>query len=249
MARRGNDEHIEIERPHLSVVLSGTPNQVENVIGSVENGFFSRFFFYDFECAPVWKNQFSYHGNFLKNLFEDASSYLKDVWSRHEGRRNTVIEFQSNQQQSLNAYFETKLEELYRGYGPDIVASLNRACLICYRVAIVLTTLRALETDKILPEKLCIDEIDYNIALSLVDTGLVHLGRVFNRFKRTSLTKKLNYQQRLVFESIPKEFTRKQYDAIIADLGIEYKTGEKYLGDFKKQDLIISIKHGHYQKI
>ncbi len=249
MARRGDNEHIEIESPHLSVVLSGTPNQVENVIESVENGFFSRFFFYDFECDPIWKDQFMHEGNCLKKIFDEASNYLGEVWSKHEGNNNTLIQFNPNHQQQLNNYFKTKLAELYGEWGSDIVPSIKRTCLICYRLAMVLATLRALETNDVLPEKLYIEEADYKIALSLVDTGLVHLVRVFNRFKRISVADKLNNQQRIVFEAIPKEYTRKEYDQITTDLGIKSATADKYLSDFKKKNLIFSPKHGNYQKV
>jgi hypothetical protein len=44
--RRTDREYVDIERPCLSTVLSGTPKQVSALIPSAENGLFSRFIFY-----------------------------------------------------------------------------------------------------------------------------------------------------------------------------------------------------------
>jgi hypothetical protein len=41
--RRKDNEFIEVENPHLAIVLSGTPRQVHNMMPDVENGLFSRF--------------------------------------------------------------------------------------------------------------------------------------------------------------------------------------------------------------
>lgn len=46
MFRRKDNEHIEVEDPHLSIALSGTPKQVHNMMPDVENGLFSRFLYY-----------------------------------------------------------------------------------------------------------------------------------------------------------------------------------------------------------
>jgi hypothetical protein len=48
-SRKTNKEFVEIDNPCLSVALSGTPGQVENLIKSSEDGLFSRFIFYSFK--------------------------------------------------------------------------------------------------------------------------------------------------------------------------------------------------------
>lgn len=47
--RRSQREHINIKKPRLSTVISGTLYQVVNLMSSVENGLFSRFLFYDLD--------------------------------------------------------------------------------------------------------------------------------------------------------------------------------------------------------
>jgi len=44
--RRTDKEYVEIDRPCLSALLSGTPKQITTLIPNAENGLFSRFMFY-----------------------------------------------------------------------------------------------------------------------------------------------------------------------------------------------------------
>ncbi len=65
--RRKDNEYIEIETPHLAIVLSGTPKQVRNLIPDVENGLFSRFLYYAFEDFSDFINPFVSHKNEVTN--------------------------------------------------------------------------------------------------------------------------------------------------------------------------------------
>ena len=54
--RRTKNEWVEIQNPRLSTVLTGTPNQIFNLIPNTEDGLFSRFIFYGFNITPEWGN-------------------------------------------------------------------------------------------------------------------------------------------------------------------------------------------------
>lgn len=56
ISRQTGDRHYEIKNPKLSIVLSGTPNQVKPLIDSRENGLFSRFVYYYFDEVSGWKD-------------------------------------------------------------------------------------------------------------------------------------------------------------------------------------------------
>ena len=49
-ARREDNEYVELRNPKLSVLLTGTPNQVTKLLKDTENGLFSRFAFYRLEA-------------------------------------------------------------------------------------------------------------------------------------------------------------------------------------------------------
>lgn len=56
--RRRENEWIEINEPHLSILLSGTPHQSRRLIPSAENGLFSRFAILHLTNRSEWKNVF-----------------------------------------------------------------------------------------------------------------------------------------------------------------------------------------------
>ena len=49
----------EINQPKLSMVISGTPNQLQPLIKSKDNGLFSRFIVYSFDEIAEFKNVFA----------------------------------------------------------------------------------------------------------------------------------------------------------------------------------------------
>lgn len=248
LARRMDDELIEVENPHLSVLLTGTPLQINNLIQSVENGFFSRFGFYDFEAEVVWKSQFKKDDASLHNYFESLSEQFYLKWIRHENCLDTLVRITDDQKELVDKYFANKLHILHKEHGNDIVASTNRSCMIWQRIAMTLSALRYLESNKQLPKELFIADIDSHIAIKIVDVMLSHLQIVFARMKGSSVSFQLNPQQLKVWQSLPIEFDRKEFDTAIKDLNIEYKTGEKYLRDYIKRNILERYKHGSYHK-
>ena len=248
-ARRSEDEFIEVDNPHLSIMLTGTPKQVSNLIDSVENGFFSRLMFYDFESPSVWKSQLANSNTPpLDDFFSKIADQYFQIWTNHQYATNTFINFTDDQIIKIDNYFSSKQRKLKDIYGEDIVASIHRGGVMCQRIAMILSAMRTLQTDRLLPSGINVADLDFNISLSIIDTLLTHLEITFTRMKGAAPGSKLNVQQRKVWQALPTEFTRKEYDTLLINMGIEYKTGEKYLGDLKKKDLLLSVKHGVYRK-
>lgn len=251
LARRGNDEHLEIEKPHLSLVLTGTPDQLPRLIDTVENGFFSRFFFYDFQNEVAWKSQFVRQDNSLLDFFKHVSESMLQIWIQNQSASDTLMLFNKDQIRRVDEYFSSKQKSLNSIYGKDILASVNRSCIICQRFCMILTALRFLEKNKNLPERLYFDDEDLNISLALIDTLLRHLEVVFSRMRTSDSTKdKLNSQQKKVFDLLPEQFSWKAYCTIVEELELPFKTGEKYLRDFRKLDMVKrGEKHGQYIRL
>ncbi|HYD91446.1 MAG TPA: DUF3987 domain-containing protein, partial [Flavobacterium sp.] len=249
LARRGNDEHIEIEKPHLSLVLTGTPDQLPRLIDTVENGFFSRFFFYDFHNEVAWKSQFEKQDTSLYDFFKQVSAGFLQIWLDNEYAADTLILFNRDQIRRVDDYFSDKQKGLNDIYGSDILASVHRSCVICQRFCIILTALRYLEKNKQMPERLYISDEDVAISLSIIDTLLIHLEVVFSRMKTSGAKEKLNSQQRRIFDLLPEVFTWKEYCEIGQAAELPYKTGEKYLKDFRRLEMVKREKHGQYVKV
>ena len=64
----------EINQPKLSMVISGTPNQLQPLIKSKDNGLFSRFIVYNFDEIAEFKNVFETKSRDNKKPFENLSN-------------------------------------------------------------------------------------------------------------------------------------------------------------------------------
>ena len=56
--RRKDKEYVNLKRPRLSTLLTGTPKQILSLITDAENGLFSRFIFYYLNTKLEWQNVF-----------------------------------------------------------------------------------------------------------------------------------------------------------------------------------------------
>lgn len=76
------DRYIEIKEPRLAVVLSGTPEQVHNLMPSTENGLFSRFLYYAFEDEGEFKNSFEKRtGHNFKEYFTEKGNEIFELFN------------------------------------------------------------------------------------------------------------------------------------------------------------------------
>jgi hypothetical protein len=249
LARKSGEEFLEVERPHLSVFLTGTPGQVASLMPSVENGLFSRFVFYSLESDLTWKSQFESPDNRRENFFDAKAEQLLKIWLAMENGERTLVQFTHDQIENIDSYFERRQCRMVEVYGNDIAASVRRMCLNWQKVAMILTALRSVEQHEKLPSSLKVSDTDANIALALVDVLLNHLKHIFESINAESARSTLNQQQYLLWEMLETEFTRQEYDKLLLNAGIPNKTGEKYLKDYIRKGLLERIRHGSYAKI
>lgn len=160
-----------------------------------------------------------------------------------------MIHLRPHHEEILNQYFTMRLDELISQYGDFIKASIMRAGLICYRIAVVLVVVRYLSENDRLPEHLYATDADFECALRIIDTLLYHVQRVYSRMEDTSRTSKLKPQPRALYEALPGECTRVQFNAVATKLNIKYKTAERYLDGFIKQSLLERYGQGKFRKL
>jgi hypothetical protein len=121
--------------------------------------------------------------------------------------------------------------------GNDFNANSRRLGLITFRIAMVLSALRILETGDISDSITCTDT-DYKTALSIVFTLEKHAIAVFQNLPNNNLKGlKLKF-----LNSLPNEFNRQVYLNIAEKLSIKPKTAEKYITQIRSANL---LKHEH----
>ena len=140
-SRKTNHEYIEVQRPRLSVALSGTPSQVAGLISSAEDGLFSRFLFYAFKSAPTWRDVAPGNRVNLTVYFETLSARVSDI-ATVINNTETKFDLTTGQWQQLNQKFAGKLNEVSTFVSEDATSTVKRLGLITFRIAMVLAAIR-----------------------------------------------------------------------------------------------------------
>ena len=247
--RRTNREYVDILKPKLSAVLTGTPKQVLTLIPDTENGLFSRFMFYSFTMVPIWNNVFQKQTH---NGFDEYFNGLGEQFYTlyQELKKSNEIEFllTESQQLQFNQYFEKNQADFISLLGDEAVASVRRLGLIFFRVAMVLSTLRIFETAEI-PNLMVCDETDFENAKQIINILLQHSKKMFQYIKSNNPDMVTDKSKVKFFEQLPTEFSRQQAVDIAKTLEISERTADKYLKSLIGKYLEKSNTYGHYKKV
>jgi len=244
MFRRKDNEHIEVEDPHLAIILSGTPKQVHNMMPDVENGLFSRFLYYAFEDYSDFKNPFVSHRKLnYTDFFEDKGNQMYDLYQILIDQPSPFeFRFTAEQGEIFTQQFNTLYKRNRMLLGNDFNANSRRLGLITFRIAMVLRTLRILEDGDYSNPLIC-NETDFQTAIQIAFTLEKHAIAVFQNLPNNDLKGvKLKF-----YNALPDNFNRQGYLSVAKDLDIKEKTAEKYIGQFKENGLL-EHEHNNYTK-
>lgn len=251
--RRGGDEDVEIERPQLSTVLTGTPRQIADLIKSAENGLFSRFIFYRLNSKLEWKDVLIIQtGDSLDARFEALGDRFVEFYDilLHSG--NIIFRVSDSQRQKFNEFFSSLQSEYYDIFKDEIIASVRRLGLICYRIAMILSALRMMETGDFSAELHCQDA-DFDTALTISRILAVHMAFVFDELTTTEHSRatsvvKSEKRQRFL-NNLPSEFDRQDYLATASKCGVPPSTAAKWISEYcVPGGPLERIEHGRYKK-
>ena len=256
--RRGNDEDVEVENPKLSVVLTGTPKQIVRLIGNAENGLFSRFMFYRLESDLTWRSVLgSQSKETLETKFDAIGEKFLEFYDTLCAQPTIYFSTTEEQGRAFDYYFSSLLSDYYRIFQDDIVGSVFRLGLICYRIAMVLTTLRMKETGEF-PESLVCSDEDFNTALTISRVLAVHMAKIFDELSLTDGARSANViktaRQKMFYAALPEEFDRQGYLEVAQQIGVPSSTAEKWIHAFcvekdpSEKVPLEKVEHGLYRK-
>ncbi len=248
-SRRKDSEFVELDKPKLSAVLSGTPSQVATLIPSAENGLFSRFIYYYMNIRAEWINVFAGAGEeSLDVYYEQLGVEFHAFYKLLKVIKPLTFSITSKQQVEFNSYFAAIQTKLHYVLGDEYLASVRRLGLIAYRIAMILTTLRRMDSGNTTSPLVCSDT-DFQTAMSIVNALIDHASFVFSQLPaERAFVSKGKTKKQLFLDALPKEFNRKGYLEITAKMNINPKTAEKYLAEFKKAGWINHAEHNKYTK-
>ena len=249
--RKANDTLIEVQHPKLSILLSGTPNQVKGVIPNTADGLFSRFVFYTYKSKVQWKES---NDNLLDNRFEEIGNDLLEMVSKISG--SVQFKFTENQNNIFDRRFSEYLNEIQLHYDEESTSIITRMGVIMFRFAMILSYIRYVENlpeAEINPElEITIEcnDIDFHVASMLTLTYIQHSMFAFVAMT----TNKNNVVDRhimIFYDILPNvEFTRAEIIKIVKNrnLGFADRTIDKYLKKLSDSAYLIQPKYGTYKK-
>lgn len=250
--RRTQREYVNIKKPRLSTVLSGTPQQVVNLMSSVENGLFSRFLFYYLDKKTEWIDVLDEgDGEPLDEFFEKlGKEYLAFF---HTLQELPEIKFQMTPEQGVafNKHFALLQADYVGLFGDDTVASVRRLATSTYRIAMILSALRIWEDGDTESPRICSDE-DYQTAMAISEVLQQHMLRVIKELP--SSTSKVATGQakeplllKAFWDALPEEFEAKDFKATAQEVGLSMPTAERYIRQWVDTRLD-KVSRGRYRK-
>ncbi len=247
--RRTDREYVDIESPCLAGLFTGTPKQVMSLIPNAENGLFSRFIFYFMKIQPVWKDVFAITSdNGLDDYFDQLGNDFFVLYQTLSNNPEIQFCLTAAQQEQFNDFFQQIQKDYLALQGLDYMATIRRLGIIAFRIAMVLSALRIMETGD-LPYRILCEERDFQSALSIAKVLVKHASKIFSELPEDSPMPKRKNQKQKFQDALPANFNRQAYLKIAATLSIPDKTAEGYISDFVKKGTIHREKQDHYQKL
>lgn len=179
LLRKTDRQHLDLARPSLSIALTGTPGQLPRLMPSAEDGLVSRFLFYIYEQTPTWQNVGPSAGPALDPYFDALAGELTCMitnmpTSDDSGNYPVEITLTTADWQRLNDAGAAGLSDATAIGGGAGASTAFRLGLIAFRVAGLLTVLRAFETGVVPAGRLECTPEDVGTALAIMDTARAH---------------------------------------------------------------------------
>jgi len=258
--RKVDNEHVEIPDPQLSVCLTGTPNQITNLLDNLENGLFSRFMFYHLNQNLEWKDQFANSDKEpLSDTFYRMGLRLLEGYKYLSSRENPLLfRLTEMQQQKFNDYFQFYQVDIAHQLGIESVSSVRRLAISAYRIAMVLSVLRHLkdvaanEEMKLANEIVCCDS-DFYFSMYVIEVLISHLPKIYTRMNQPVLyaeaceEEEVSNEQQLLINLAP-QFTRGEFTDCAVAVGIDKSRCRRLLEKMQREHKLVRLEHGLYCK-
>lgn len=255
--RRQDEEFIEIDDPHVSMLLSGTHNQLSPLLRSRENGLMSRFICYvvhsrmDFDDR-VWDADEAEGTPKEVLLYKRLSRELcmRYAWMQN-AKHDCYFYFTDAQRKTIKRMFRSEFNVYSQELGEFFDATLKRMPVIMKRIGMILTGLR-MDITKPLAERVVCSEEDFQTILLIGHKLLIHAALVHQKLPNVKETPTGEIGQHILqkqfFEMLPADFSKQDAVKQAEVLGINIRTMEDWLEKFIQCSEIERVMKGKYHK-
>lgn len=260
LRRRTFDEYIEVENPCLSVLISGTYNQLLPLMRSRENGLTSRFGCYvvkdllPFDTSVFDEAELEKAGE-AEQLYRELGHAVK-LFYEWQLRQNGTCQFcyTSEQSQRLSRMMMGQWQSYVTEETRDFDSSVKRMGVIIKRIGMILAAFR-LDITQPLPEKLYCTEDDFRVLTVVLNKMLLHASWMYEMLPsqkqevgRKYITQNQEQQQQYL-RSLPQTFSRTEAMQLADEYGICQSTATKWVTAQINAGAIVREAHGQYKKV
>ena len=246
---------VRIERPTVSALLSGTPDQFGRLIPTAEDGLFSRFWWLYTPPTDEWHSPRPQSGEEHPEIMLDAAGgTLCRLYS-------TLFDREDDLEFKLRDVHWDRLDEAGRflkerartsGYGANVDSLVHRFGVSVYRLSMITSLLghagEIVQEGKGLSVVTATDD-DFDIGLTLALVGLDHGIRLHGILPADNpMSSGRNEDKFKLFEALPGYFDRPTAQATGLEQGLAIRTVDKYLRSFVDDKLAIRRGGGRYAK-
>lgn len=244
ISRKTEKVFVDIKEPKLSMVISGTPDQLKPLIKSRENGLFSRFMIYNFDEITEFKDVFASKTRNNKAVFEAVGQDVFKLYGELAKLEKPIeFSFTDQQKEKFLKIIRPIRTDIVNNHTQSFISNLHRHGLIFFRITMILTVLRNKENLSS-DEKLYCSDSDFLVASQLMKTMLRHCQFTFNSIE----TGDLSIQDENILDDLKSTFTRQEAINIGAKYDIPTRTIDDKLAQWKKRKYIFKHSRGKYKK-
>ncbi len=246
LTRKGNDEFIEVKEPKLAIVLSGTPDQISRLIGTPEDGSFSRYIFYSFLGQDEWRDMNCQDCLNLTDLLLSQQEEYYQFW-RFFHDRQVVFKLTEHQWGEVNASFREEYDVAKLTGNVYAKGAVKRHGLILFKICMTLSALRAFsrkDKDSIIE---CEDK-DFEIAKYLISVSLESSMEVLEQLPKPQLLAKTADKKSVLFDRMTERFSRSEAVALAKEMRASARTIDRWLERLVSSGRLIVPEHGWYEK-
>lgn len=250
-SRRKDNERVRVKHPRMTVVLSGTPKQLAELVPSPENGLLSRIIFWHVPMIAKWRDPFRKTRNSRRQLTGELKSMIHTFYLAMQGSEDTTFAFTPAQVQRFNAFFEREHDNLASIYGNVLLPSIRRLGLIMFRIAMTLSAVRRIDGDDFTAEMTCTD-CDFELAMSIVKVLLVYTIRTFRIISESAGTRPASIAERAqesILALLPNDFRRADALSVCAQLSLGRSSADNYVSALVKSGRVEKVGFGMYRRV
>ena len=266
--RRTDQEYREVKKSYLSVLISGTPSQVQTFIPTAEDGSYSRQMYYYMCGISKWISQVMDNGIDWEEIFTAMRLEWKGKLSEIKAHGIHTLQLTDEQKEEFDTVFSGLFERSSVANGREMYSFVARLAVNLCRIMSEVAVLRALESphpydfktsstspftpDKEIPADNCKDGIitrwdvsisqeDFHAVLSLTEALYCHATHILSFLPSTEVSHRCNADRDYLFQKLGNEFTRTQLLEEAVAMGIKKNTALTWLKRLTKYGKLVSV--------